>query len=104
LLYARRKRFDKAEPELKTALSLDPTFAPAAVNLADLYRGQNRDTEGERTLDDAIGRSPNDASLQHTLGLLMVRQKQDQKALALFAAATRLDPANGDTRMYSQSR
>ncbi len=94
LLYAKEKQFDKAEAELKTALSLDPTFAPAAVDLADLYRAQNRDQAGERVLEDAIGRSPNDGSLQHALGLLMVRQKRGQKALALFAAAARLDPAS----------
>ncbi len=93
-LYAREKHFGRAEAELKTALSLDPAFAPAAINLADLYRGQDRDAEGEQILEDAIRRSPNDASLQHTLGLLMVRQREGQKALALFAAAARLDPAN----------
>src|SRR5208283_2434245 len=43
LLYARENHLDKAEAELKTALSLDPAFAPAAVNLADLYRAQDRD-------------------------------------------------------------
>ena len=94
LLYAKEKHFEKAEAELRTALSLDPAFAPAAVNLADLYRAQNRDTEGQRILQDAISRSPNDASLKQGLGLLMVRLKQGQKALALFAAAARLDPAN----------
>ncbi len=94
LLYAREKHLDQAEAELKSALSLDPAFAPAAVNLADLYRAQNRDAEGEQILDDAINRSPNDGSLQHALGLLMVRQKQGRKALALFAAAAQLDPAN----------
>jgi tetratricopeptide (TPR) repeat protein len=94
LLYAREKHFDRAEAELKTALSLDPAFTPAAVNLADLYRSQGRDAEGQQILVEAIRRSPGDASLQYTLGLLMVRQKEDQKALALFAAATRLDPAN----------
>jgi tetratricopeptide (TPR) repeat protein len=94
LLYAREKHLDQAESELKTALSLDPAFAPAAVNLADLYRSWNRDSEGEEILEDAITRSPNDGSLQHALGLLLVRQKQGQKALALFAAAARADRAN----------
>jgi len=94
LLYAREKHLARAEAELKTALSLDPRFAPAAVNLADLYRTQNRDSEGEQILKDAINRSPNDGSLQHALGLLMVRRKQGQKALALLAAAAQLDPAN----------
>jgi Flp pilus assembly protein TadD len=94
LLYAREKHLARAEAELKTALSLDPSFAPAAVNLADLYRTENRDSEGEQILKDAINRSPNDGSLQHALGLLMVRRKQGQKALALLAAAAQLDPAN----------
>ena len=94
LLYARQNHFDKAEAELKTALSLEPGFAPAAVNLADLYRAQNRDKEGERVLKDAISRSPNDASLEHALGLLMVRQKRSVQALDLLAAAARIEPGN----------
>ena len=94
LLYARENLFDKAEVELKTALSLDPGFTPAAVNLADLYRAQNRDQEGERVLKEAIGRSPNDASLEHALGLLMVRQKRGAQGLDLLGAAARSDPGN----------
>lgn len=94
LLYARQSHPDKAEAQLKTAMSLDPGFAAAAVNLADLYRGQNRDEEGEHVLNDAISRSPNDASLEHALGLLMVRQKRNAEGLQLLAAAARNDPGN----------
>lgn len=94
LLYARENHIDKAEAELKTALSLDPTFAPAAVNLADLYRAQNQDGTGERILEDAIRLAPNDGSLQYALGLLMVRQKRRAQTLDLLAAAARIDPGN----------
>jgi len=94
LLYAKEGSFAEAEGEFKTALSLDATFAPAAVDLADLYRLQNKDEAGESILEDAIARSPSDASLRHALGLLMVRQKRGQKALELFGDATRLDPSN----------
>ena len=94
LLYARQNHFDEAEAELKTALSLDPSFAPGAVNLADLYRAQNRDDDGERVLRGAISRSPDDASLEEALGLLMVRQKRGVQALDLLAAAARGDPNN----------
>jgi tetratricopeptide (TPR) repeat protein len=94
LLYAKENHFDKAEAELKTALSLDPSFAPAAVNLADLYRAQNRDEEGERVLKNGLGRSPNDASLEHALGLLMVRQKRGAEGLGLLGAAARGEPGN----------
>lgn len=94
LLFAREKRFSEAERELATALSLDPSFAPAAVNLADLDRELGREDEGERVLREAIVRSPNDASLQHALGLLLVREGHAQAALDHLAAATRLDPAS----------
>lgn len=94
LLYARQNQLDKADAELRTAISLDPSFAPAAVNLADLYREKNRDEEGERVLNDAISRSPNNASLEHALGLLMVRQKRNAQGLELLAAAARNDSGN----------
>ena len=60
----------------------------------DRYREQNRDTEGERILQDAVRRSPDDASLQHALGLLMVRQRCSAQALTLLAAAACDDPNN----------
>ena len=56
LLFARTNRPAKAEAELKLALSLDPSFVPAAVNLADLYRQLGRDADGERVLRQAIAR------------------------------------------------
>ena len=69
-------------------------FTPATVNLADLNFELGREAEGERVVRDAIARSPNDASLQHALGLLLIRQGHGQKALDHLAAAARLDPAN----------
>src|SRR5262249_9507421 len=47
LLSARRKNVAAAEAQLKEALSLDPTFVPAAVNLAGLYRSLGREPDGE---------------------------------------------------------
>ncbi|MGH7907169.1 MAG: tetratricopeptide repeat protein [Candidatus Binataceae bacterium] len=94
LLYARENHDNKAEAELKIALSLDPAFVPAAINLADLYRQVGNDTKGESVLRTAIARSPSDASLQHALGLLLIRQGHGKKALAHLAAAVRMDPTN----------
>ena len=94
LLYAKENHLDKAEAELRTALSIDPSFAPGAVNLADLYRAQNRDDEGERVLKDALSRSPDTPSLDEALGLLMVRQKRGAQALELLGDAARGEPDN----------
>ncbi|HEY2525686.1 MAG TPA: tetratricopeptide repeat protein [Candidatus Binataceae bacterium] len=94
LLFAREQRFDEAQREFAAALALDPSFAPAAVDLADLDRELGRDADGEHMLRKAIARSPADASLQHALGLLLVRQGRGQEALDHLAAAARLDPAS----------
>jgi tetratricopeptide (TPR) repeat protein len=94
LLFARKGQIDRAEAELRTAISIDPGFAPAAVNLADLYRERDREDEGEAVLETALRHSPNDASLLHALGLLMVRQKKKTRALELLGAAAHSDPAS----------
>jgi tetratricopeptide (TPR) repeat protein len=94
LLYVKENHLDKAEAELRTALSIDPSFAPGAVNLADLYRAQNRDDEGERVLKDSLSRSPDEPSLYEALGLLMVRQKRGARALERLGDAARGAPDN----------
>jgi tetratricopeptide (TPR) repeat protein len=94
LLFAHQREFAKAESQLHGALSLEPSFTPAVVNLADLYREMGRDAAGERVLNDALARAPDDGALQHALGLLLVREGQRRQALEHLAAAARLDPSN----------
>jgi predicted CXXCH cytochrome family protein len=92
LLYANQRQFAAAEGALREALDIDPGFAPAAVNLADLYRTTGRDPEGERVLRQLIARAPDIASAHHALGLLLARQKRLPEAITELAAAARLAP------------
>ncbi len=91
-LLVREKQFDQAQAQLRDALSLEPSFAPGAVNLADLYRATGRDADGERVLRAAILRSPGDGSLQYALGLLLVRLGRKDEAIGHLAAAAKLSP------------
>jgi len=80
------------------ALRLNPQFAPAAINLADLYRTLGREDEGVAALREAATAAPRDAGLHHALGLALVRQKKTDEALAELRRAVELAP---DQAQYS---
>jgi len=86
-----------AETELQTALRLDPEFIPGMVNLADLYRSQQRDDEAQQLLEKAIAVAPNSADPIHALGLLKVRQKHYQDAIRLWRKPPRFSQAMSAT-------
>jgi Flp pilus assembly protein TadD len=90
--YTERGEAVRAEAEYLTARRLEPYFAPAAVNLADLYRTANRDADGERVLRDALRLAPEAAGLHHSLGLLLVRRKDLAGALVELQRASELSP------------
>jgi predicted CXXCH cytochrome family protein len=81
-----------AEASFRTALALAPELGAAAVNLADLYRAQGRDGEGERVLRDALARQPDDPGLHHALGLALVRLGRKAEAVAALERAAALGP------------
>jgi Flp pilus assembly protein TadD len=90
--FAKRGLLGEAEIEWKAALRLSPQYAPAATNLADLYRGLGRDDEGLSLLRATIAIAPGDAGLHHALGLTLVRMKQSAAALTELQRAAGLDP------------
>ncbi len=84
----------EAETSYRTAMRLDPSSIEPYVNLADLYREQNRDDRGEPLLRDALRLSPASADVHHALGLLLVRADRDSEAVESLRRATNLAPAN----------
>jgi hypothetical protein len=82
-----------AEAACRSALRLDPSYAPARVNLADLLRLQGRDAEGEAVLRQALALAPRDASVHHALGLLLVRTGRLDEALPELGRAVELAPS-----------
>jgi len=70
------------------------------INLADLYRQQGRDVEGEKLLWEALTFNPNTAEIYHALGLLLTRQKRRSEAIDTFKKATQLAPENETLKYY----
>jgi len=83
-----------AEAAYRTALRLDPAFAPGYANLADLYRALDRDEQGEQVLREGLAAVPDAPALHHALGLLLVREKRLPEAVGELARAAELDPEN----------
>ncbi len=94
LVFMDRGQLTEAEEAYRMALKQDETFFPALVNLADLYRLQNRDQEGEATLRKALTLAPDNADVLHALGLLLVRSGKKNKALEMFERAAKFGPEN----------
>lgn len=92
LIYSSAGDTESAEAAYQTALDLDPDFVPGMVNLADLYRGMNRDGEGGRLLQRAVETAPGSAAAHHARGLWFVRQDNKDEAIASFERAHNLDP------------
>jgi predicted CXXCH cytochrome family protein len=90
--HARAGKMTEAEEAYKAALRLSPEFAPAAVNLADLYRQLGQDADGEAVLRQGIETSPQDGGLHHALGLTLVRLKRQDEAIESLARAVELEP------------
>jgi predicted CXXCH cytochrome family protein len=82
----------RAETAYRRALDLDPGFTAAAVNLAEVYRRQGRDEEGEPLLRASLERDPAAAGVHHALGLLLVRRGRLEEALGPLGRAAELAP------------
>ncbi|MFD2230442.1 tetratricopeptide repeat protein [Alkalimarinus sediminis] len=76
---------------LNKALEIEPDYAPALLNLADLYRGMGDESEALNILKRAIAVAPDSGAIQHSFGLYWIRQGQLEKALSYLKAATEQD-------------
>jgi tetratricopeptide (TPR) repeat protein len=92
MLFTELGRWPEAEESYRTALRLAPAHLSALVNLADLYRLQQKDEQGELLLRQAARVAPENPDVQQALGFLLVRQGRRAEALGLFENAARLRP------------
>lgn len=84
--------FKHAEENLREALEIDPTFTAAYVNLADLYRAQERDAEAEAVLREASKKAADRAAVEFALGLTLVRLGRHDEAMTHLRRAYEMRP------------
>jgi Flp pilus assembly protein TadD len=94
ILYSGLTNWDKAETEYNTSLKLDPSFVQGYINLADLYRLQGREGEGEEVLRSGLVVIKDSPEILHSLGLLLVRNKRIPEAIQALESAANLRSEN----------
>ena len=92
LLEIRRGNGLLADDHLLRAIAADPTFVPAYVQLADLYRMRREEDKAEAILRQALERNAGSAFAHHALGLSLIRQRKLASALGELRRAAELDP------------
>jgi tetratricopeptide (TPR) repeat protein len=93
-LDARLGNVAPAESAYQRAIRTQPLFIPPYVNLADVYRQQGREADGERILRQALTMHPPTGDVHHALGLLLVREKRMPEAVGELAKAAEQSPEN----------
>ncbi len=84
----------KAEKAFLGAIRVEPYFDTGYINLADLYRTQQRNADVASVLEKGMKNLPTSAALKYAYGLHLVRAKQHAKALAFFEQASLLEPTS----------
>ncbi|UZE96365.1 multiheme c-type cytochrome [Alkalimarinus alittae] len=87
-------KISDAEKSFKHATEIDPYFDGGYINLADLYRAQQKTLQAGSVLLSGIKYNPNSAVLHYAYGLYLIRLSETDKALSHFEKAMALEPIN----------
>jgi len=87
-------KFKEAEQAYLTSIRIEPYFANAYINLADLYRQQKKEIESIDVLIKGTEAIPDNGSLFFSIGLAFIREKQSDKASMYLQKATEVEPNN----------
>ena len=90
-----RNRFEAAERAYQFAVRNEPANIAARLNYADYLRQQGRDQEGLKHILAALDVAPQEGSVNHAYGLLLVRLGETEKALHHLGIAARAVPEAG---------
>jgi len=84
----------QAEKSFKKAINIEPYFESGYINLADIYRAQQKTFLVASVLSKGIKNNPKSAALHYSYGLYFVRQKKLDKGLVHFEKSMMLMPTN----------
>lgn len=100
---ANQGRDGQCELVLHKLVDDHPDFAPAYVELAELYMRNGHPEEALNVLEVAVELMPDDAVLQNDLGLALFLRGRYERALIHFSSASLLDPYDARSQANAAS-
>ncbi len=94
LKLAEEGKTEAAVTNMRKALQLFPEYFDAHLQLGNIFLKTERFNEAIAELDFARQINPNDERAYQSFGLLLMKQRNYAVAVAIFAEASRLNPAN----------
>jgi len=93
-------RGDESKQYLERAVLLDPTFAPAILQLVDIYQKENEWQKAADLIGPLMAEDPMNLDLQRQQAFFYLRAGQSEKARALFKSLADADPKDTRARFY----
>ena len=84
----------QAEKEYLGAIKVEPVYMLSYLNLADLYRSQQRNDKAISILKQGLSNVETSAAIHYSLGLAYIRDKKMDLAKTHLLQATLLEPEN----------
>ncbi|HEX9160644.1 MAG TPA: tetratricopeptide repeat protein [Thermoanaerobaculia bacterium] len=93
-------RGDESKQYLERAVLLDPTFAPAALQLVDIYQRENEWQKAADVMQPLLEQDPLNAELQRQQAYFWLRAGQAEKARTAFKSLVEADPKDARSLFY----
>jgi len=93
-------RGNESKQYLERAVLLDPTFAPAILQLVDIYQKENDYEKAAEVLQPLAEEDPMNLDLQRQQGYFYLRAGKSDKARAVFKALVAADPKDSRSEFY----
>lgn len=90
IVFGYQNNIELANQAYRQSMLIEPYFAPAYVNMAELYRQQGNNLEAINTLLLGSKENPSDSSIPYSLGLAYIRAKQMNLAQQYLETAATL--------------
>lgn len=94
LIHIQKQEFARAIVKLNDSIKVDPYFASAYVNLADIYRQQQLPSKEKEVYELALDNNPKAAEIHYGYGMFLIRSGDKPSSVKAFKKAVQFDNAN----------